>query len=97
MRTDVPEKILKIIDDIDTRGNVPLTRLTVLKEGFEYAGRLPTFGLWVARRAAARKGKTKGEHGAVLKEAGLQLGPASTREKKRERISDLKSVTFSNL
>lgn len=31
MRTDVPEKILKIIDDIDTHGNVLLTRLTVLK------------------------------------------------------------------
>jgi hypothetical protein len=35
MRTAVPEKILNVIDDIDTYGNVPLTRLTVLKKWFE--------------------------------------------------------------
>jgi hypothetical protein len=80
MRTDVPEKILKIIDDIDMQGNVLLTRLTVLKKWFEHPCRLSTFGLWIARRAAGRKGKTKGEHGALLKEASLLLGPASTRE-----------------
>ena len=32
MRTAVPEKILKIIEDIDARGNVSLTRLTVFEE-----------------------------------------------------------------
>ena len=80
MRTDIPEKILKIIKDIDEQANVPLTRLTVLKKWFEHPGRLPAFGLWVARRAAGRKGKTKGEHGALLKEASILLGPASTRE-----------------
>ena len=31
MRTAVPEKILKIIDEIDAHGNARLTRLTVLK------------------------------------------------------------------
>ena len=55
MRTAVPEKLLKLLDDIDTRGNVPLTRLTVLKKWFEHPGRLSVFGLWVARLAAARK------------------------------------------
>jgi hypothetical protein len=80
MRTTVPERILKIIGDIDNEGNVPLTRLTVLKKWFEYPGRLSRFGLWVARRAAARKGKTKGEHAALLNEARILLGPASTRE-----------------
>ena len=80
MRTAVPEKILAIIDQIGAEGNASLTRLTVLKKWFERPGRLSMFGLWVARRAAGRKGKTKGEHGALLQEASKLLGPASTRE-----------------
>ena len=80
MRTAVPEKILKIIDDIDTHGNVPLTRLTVLKKWFEPPGRLSAFGLWVARRAAGRKGKTKDEAGALLNETRALLGTGATRE-----------------
>lgn len=80
MRTAVPERILAIIDQIDADGNAPLTRLTVLKKWFERPRRLSMFGLWVARRAAGRKGKTKGEHGALLQEASKLLGPASTRE-----------------
>lgn len=80
MRTAVPEKILAIIDAIEAKGNAPLTRLTVLKNWFERPGRLATFGLWVARRAAGRKGKTKGEYGALLQETSRLLGPASTLE-----------------
>ncbi len=45
MPTVIPEKVIKIIDDMETRGAVPLTRLTVLTKWFETAGRLPTFGL----------------------------------------------------
>ena len=80
MRTAVPEKILKIIADINTQGNASLTRLTVLKKWFGHPGRLSAFGLWVARRAAGRPGKTKGEYAALLRETGALLGPASTRE-----------------
>lgn len=80
MRTEVPEKVLKVIDDIAAQGNVPLTRLTVLKKWFEYPGRLSAFGLWVARRAAGRKGKTTGEAAALLSETRALLGPASTRD-----------------
>jgi hypothetical protein len=80
MRTNVPDKVLEIIADLDAMGNVPLTRLTVLKKWFEHPGRLPRFGLWVARRAAGRKGKTAGQHGALLDETRALLGPASTRE-----------------
>jgi hypothetical protein len=86
MRTDVPEKILKIIDDIDTHGNVPLTRLTVLKKWFEDPNRLSAFGLWVARRAAGRKGKTEAEAGALLDEARRLLGSAATRESLYQQI-----------
>ena len=80
MRTAVPEKILKIIADIDTQGNASLTRLTVLKKWFAHPGRLPAFALWVARRAAGRPGKTKGDYAALLRETGALLGPSSTRE-----------------
>ena len=61
MRTNVPEKLLKIVDDIERTGSATLTRLTVLKKWFEYPERLPAFALWVARRAASRKGKSTGE------------------------------------
>jgi hypothetical protein len=86
MRTAIPEKILKIIDDIDTQGNASLTRLTVLKKWFEHPGRLSAFGLWIARRAAGRKGKTKGEAGALLDETRALLGTAATRESLFQRI-----------
>ena len=86
MRTDVPENILKIVEDIKTQGNAPLTRLTVLKKWFEHPGRLSAFGLWIARRAAGRKGKTKGEAGALLNEARKLLGTAATRESVLQQI-----------
>ena len=84
MRTAVPEKILKIID---AKRNVPQTRLTVLKKWFEHPGRLPSFGRWIARRAAGRKGKTGGEAGALLDEARTLLGTASSRESLFQKIA----------
>jgi hypothetical protein len=78
VRTAVPEKLLKIVEDIDSLGNANQTRLTVLKKWFERPGRLPAFGLWVARRSAGRKGKTKGPAGALLDEARVLLGPDAT-------------------
>ena len=87
MRTAVPERILKVIADLEAQGDVPLTRLTVLKKWFEQQpARMPAFGLWVARRASGRKGKTKGEAGALLDEARALLGPGSTRESVFQRI-----------
>ena len=86
MRTDVPEKILKIIDDINTQGNASLTRLTVLVKWFEHPGRLSAFGLWIARRASGRKGKTKAEAGALLDETRALLGTAATRESLFQQI-----------
>src|SRR4051812_18972258 len=74
MRTPVPEKLLKLVDDIAAEGDAPLTRLTVLKKWFEERpGRLPAFGAWVARRAASRKGKTRGEAGALFDAARALL------------------------
>jgi hypothetical protein len=80
MQTDIPEKLLSIVDEIEDNGSANLTRLTVLKKWFQQPGRLPSFGLWVARRAAGRKGKTKGEAGRLLNVARDLLGKTSTRE-----------------
>lgn len=80
MRSNVPEKLLTIVDEIDAQGRANLTRLTVLKKWFEHPGRLTAFGLWVARRSAGRKGKTKAEAGALLNEARSLLGSTATRE-----------------
>ena len=68
MRTKVPEKLLAIVEEIESQGSASLTRLTILKKWFEHPGRLAAFGLWIAKRAAGRKGKTKAEDGTLLKE-----------------------------
>ncbi len=86
MRTAIPEKILKIVHELDTQGNASLTRLTVLKKWFEHPGRLSAFGLWIARRAAGRKGKTKGAAGDLLNVTRALLGTASTRESLFQQI-----------
>ena len=91
MRTEVPEKILKIIGDMEVRRNLELTRLTVLKKWFEAPRRLPAFGLWIARRAAGRKGKTKGQAGALLDETRALLGTAATHDSLFQQI-DRKSA-----
>ena len=73
MRTSAPEKIIKIIDEIDAKGNANLTRLTVLKKWFERPGRLSAFGLWVAAHAASCKGETTGAAGELFDEARALL------------------------
>jgi hypothetical protein len=80
MRTPLPEQLLAIVDEIDAHGSASLTRLTVLKKWFEHPGRLPAFGLWIAKRAAGRKGKTKGAAGELMDEARALLGTTATRE-----------------
>ncbi|MEO6246742.1 MAG: hypothetical protein ABIQ12_15050 [Opitutaceae bacterium] len=87
MRSHVPEKLLAIVDEIEAEGYASLTRLTVLKKWFERPGRLPAFGLWVARRAAGRKGRTKAEAGALLNEARTLLGSTATRESFAQPVS----------
>lgn len=89
MRTNVPEKLLAIVDEIDAKGDANLTRLTVLKKWFEHPGRLTPFAVWIARRATSRKGKTTGEAATLFQEArtllkGLdRLRPQLNREAAR--------------
>jgi hypothetical protein len=72
-QSTVPEKLLRVVDEIDARGSANLTRLTVLKKWFERAGRLSAFALWVAARASSRKGKTSGAAAELFREARTLL------------------------
>lgn len=80
MRTHYPEKLLDLIDDLAEKGSLPLERLAFLEKWFLPEERIGRLGLWIARRSAARKGKTKGEPGALLDEARALLGKESTYE-----------------
>ena len=73
MRTNIPEKLLKIADDIAARGDANLSRLTVLKKWFDQPGRLPPFAIWVASRAISGKGKTGVEAAELFRQARALL------------------------
>ena len=80
MRSVIPEKLLRLIDEIDDHGHADLDRLKVVTPWFKPAERPGIFGLWAAKRAAGRKGKTIGEAGKLLDEARKLLGGTSTRQ-----------------
>jgi hypothetical protein len=69
MRTDIPEKLLKIASDIEEKGPQMLTRLTVLKRWFNDPVRLNSFAIFIARRACSRKGKAKDKEATLFKKA----------------------------
>jgi hypothetical protein len=73
MRTDVPEKVLQIARDVAEKGSANVTRLTVLKKWFKRPERLTAFAVWIAGRAAARKGKTTGDAGKLFTESRTLL------------------------
>jgi hypothetical protein len=73
MRTNIPEKLLKIVEEIDENGNASLIRLTVLKKWLERPERLAAFAIWVATRAVSRKGKTIGAAAELFREARTLL------------------------
>lgn len=73
MRTNIPEKLLKIVEEIDENGNASLTKLTVLKKWLERPERLSAFAIWVAERAVSRKGKTVGAAAELFRAARTLL------------------------
>ena len=85
MRTSAPEKLLKVVDEIDAQGHASLTRLTLLKKWFERPKRLSAFALWVAARAVSRKGKTGGAAAALFLEARALLAGLNKIKPKLER------------
>ena len=92
MRTNIPEKLLKIVEEIDVYGNANLTRLTVLKKWFERTERLSAFAIWTANRAVAHKGKTTGADAKLCREARKLLKelpmPKQTAQTMHERLRD---------
>lgn len=85
MRTNIPEKLLKIADDIDAHGSANLTRLAVLKKWFEKPERLSAFAVWIAARATSRKGKTGGTAAELFREAKALLTGADICHPKLNR------------
>jgi hypothetical protein len=77
LRTDIPEKLLRIASDIDKKGPQNLTRLTVLKRWFNDPLRLSSFAIFIARRACSRKGKTKGVEATLFKKTSEFLKNAT--------------------
>jgi hypothetical protein len=68
MRTDIPEKLIRIADQIKEGGSVALTKLTVLKKWFERPSRLSSFAIFVAIQASSRKGQTTADEAILFRE-----------------------------
>ncbi len=66
MKTDIPEKLIKIANAIDEQGSQNLTRLTVLKKWFERKSRLFSFAIFIAKKSSHKKGKSKGVTGELF-------------------------------
>lgn len=77
MRTNIPEKLLNIIEEIENTGQASLTRLTVLKKWFAHPHRLAAFAVFIAKRACSRKGKSAPETLELFKEARAFLAKVS--------------------
>lgn len=74
MRTNTPEKLGKIVSQIKESGSAALTRLTVLKKWFEQSDkRLPSFAVFIAKRASTSKEKTEEAATALFREARALL------------------------
>ena len=78
MRTNIPEKLLNIIEEIENTGQANLTRLTVLKKWFDtHPHRLAAFAVFIAKRACSRKGKSSSETVELFREARDLLAKAT--------------------
>jgi hypothetical protein len=69
MRTQVPEKLLVLANEVAESGYANITRLTVLKKWFQRSDRLVAFTFWTVNRAISRKGKTIGEAAKLFQES----------------------------
>ena len=61
VRTNIPEKIVSILQDVEQFGSQEPSRLTVLKKWFQVPSRLKSFAIFVAKRASSRSGKVKSD------------------------------------
>ncbi|MFZ5996870.1 MAG: hypothetical protein ACOYW7_05215 [Nitrospirota bacterium] len=95
MRTDVPEKLLNIISDIEEEGPQNLTRLAVLKRWLSDPDRLASFAVFIGKRAASKKGKAKGHDAVLFKKASALFkstpvcNPRVTVERAEQLLEEL--------
>jgi hypothetical protein len=82
MRTKVPEKIKKIIAEIDTNREANVTRLTVLKKWLEYPGRMTALALWIGAGVASQKEEIEEEEDDDTEKTEKLLKRAKTLMKK---------------
>ena len=76
MGTNTSEKIIKIIQDIESNGDANLTRLTVLKKWFQYPYRLSSFAIFIAKHACNGK-QVSDENGELFRQAHHLLSTTS--------------------
>ncbi len=70
---DIPNKLQKIVADIEECGHANLTRLTVLKKWFETPFRLRSFGIFIACRALTHTRETTKAEQELFREAHEML------------------------
>ena len=75
MQSDVPEKLLRIANEIRELGSAHTTRLTIIKRWFrDHTRRLPALAILVASRAANREAKVTREAADLFQSARALLG-----------------------
>lgn len=74
MRTEIPEQLTELISELDQYGQADSGRLAPVRDWLDRPARRIAFAVWVARRTAGRKGKTKGSAGDLLDETRLLIG-----------------------
>ncbi len=75
MPPDVPERLLRIADEIHHLGSAGTTRLTIVKRWFQdHKRRLPALAILVASRVAKRRAKVTCETADLFQRAGALLG-----------------------
>src|SRR5437879_11716410 len=85
MRTNIPEKRVKSVEEIDNRGSASLTRMTVLKKWFEHPERLSAFAIWIATTAVSRNGKTSSAAAELFRKARTPMAGLDKLHPKLER------------
>jgi hypothetical protein len=59
MTSNVPDKIVHLLNELESNGFLNTTRLTVLKKWFDHSNRLIQFTFFIAKKAISQKGKVK--------------------------------------
>lgn len=97
MKTNIPEKLVKIAYDIEENGPQELTRLTVLKRWLADPVSLSSFAIFIAKRACSRKEKADGKEAElfgksneILKNAG-NINPRIPVEKAKRLLDQLEN------